>query len=323
MDFTTHSSPIASGSRPIISSDSSLSPPLNTDQLKPPSESSPSTNELTDSDNDIINDEDSDDDESNSASPADNRRVERALKEMRGSSSEEKAALVYGLLKGSRMDELVKLLAAVLRRKRAGMGQLLVAWVSSSTGLKKRRLDELRKALRAPELKKAIPEENHPAVVEKVRKEWGKLVQCSDYFGKDVSCLQPDQLDIGAVFSQLRDMAPTWNQLSKSMCAPRRLERSAWSDDNIPESVQRKFVFLTILGLGIHQSHTAVGYRTQLGVYLKQNGLHQRAIDVLSRLGVTTGREAIGAQMKRMEQAAKVSNAHIFPLASAYSCRIG
>jgi len=54
------------------------------------------------------------------------------------------------------------------------------------------------------------------------------------------------------------------------------------------------------------ESQTAVGYRTQLGIYLKQNGLHQRAIDVLSRLGVTTGHETIGVEMRRIEQAARL-----------------
>ena len=91
---------------------------------------------------------------------------------------------------------------------------------------------------------------------------------------------------------------------------------------DVPELVQRKFIFLTILGLGIYQSQTAVRFRTQLGIYLKQNGLHQRAIDVLSQLGITTGSKAIGAKMKRMEQAAKASTTYIFPLARAYDCRI-
>jgi hypothetical protein len=265
MDFATHNSHIASESRPNILSDSSLPPFLSTNRAESLSESSPSTNGLTDSEDDITSADGSDDDKPTSAAPATNKRVVRALKEMRGASPEEKAVLVYGLLKGSRMDELVKLLAAVLRKKRVGMRQLLVAWVSSSTGHKKKRLNELREALRAPQLEKALPEDNFTTIVEKVRKEWKQLVQYSDYFGKDVSCSQPDQLDINAVFSQLEDMAPTWSQLFKSMYAPRRLQRSAWStngDNNIPKSVQRKLVFLTILGLGVHQSHTAVGYWT-------------------------------------------------------------
>ncbi len=95
------------------------------------------------------------------------------------------------------------------------------------------------------------------------------------------------------------------------------------TEKSVPKLVQRKFVFLTILGLGIYQSKTAVGFRTQLGIYLKQNGLHQRAIDVLGRLGITTGSDAIGVEMKRMEQAAKVSTTYIFLLIRAYNCRTG
>ena len=87
MDFTTHNTPIASGTGRIDSSDSSLSPPLNTDQLEPPSESSPSINGLTDSSEDSEEDdgisEDDSDNEPIGASPVVDSRVERALKEMR------------------------------------------------------------------------------------------------------------------------------------------------------------------------------------------------------------------------------------------------
>jgi len=307
------------------------SPPLNTDELEALSESSSSTHELIDSgedseEDDIISEDGQDDNESTSSNPASNRRVERALKEMRGASLKEKASLVHGLLPGTSVDELAELLATVLRSKRVGMSQLLVAWASSPTGHRKKRVNQLQKALRARPLKKALKEDDLPTIVEKVRKEWKKLVQSSDYFGKEVSCLQPDRLDISTIFSQLEDIAPTWGQLLKSLCVPRWLNQSAWSsntDGDIPKLVQRKFVFLTILGLGIYQSRTAVGFRTQLGVYLKQNGLHQRAIDVLCKLGITTGSDTIGVEMKRMEQAAKVSTTYIFLLIRAYSCRTG
>jgi len=330
MISATYSTPIASASRPVILSDSSLSLPLNTDELEAPTESSLSTSRLIDTSedsegDDAISEDGPDKDESTSSSSASNGCVERALKEMRGANLKEKASLVHGLLPGSNVDKLAELLATVLRRKRVGMDQLLVAWASSSTGHKKKRVRQLQKALRAKPLKKALEEEdNLPVVVKKVRNEWKKLVQSSDYFGKEVSCLQPDRLDISEVFSQLEDIAPTWSQLFKSICVPKRPKRSAWSSNtDVPVLVQRKLIFLTILGLGIYQSHTAVGFRTQLGIYLKQNGLHQRAIDVLSRLGITTGSNAIGTEMKRMEQAAKASTTYIFPLARAYDCRIG
>jgi hypothetical protein len=73
MDSATHNSHIASESRPIVSSDSSLSPPLSTDQVEPPSESSPSTNGLTDNEDDITSEDGSDDDEPTSAAPAANK----------------------------------------------------------------------------------------------------------------------------------------------------------------------------------------------------------------------------------------------------------
>jgi len=77
--------PIASGSRSVVFSRNFSLSSLNTDQFEPPSESSPSTNGLTDGsedseEDDIISEDDSEDDEPASTSSAVNRRVERTLK---------------------------------------------------------------------------------------------------------------------------------------------------------------------------------------------------------------------------------------------------
>jgi hypothetical protein len=250
-------------------------------------------------------------------------RVQRALEEMRGASQSEKVDLVHGLLQGAGMDGLAELVNGLLRKRRAQMGHLLVAWVSS--GRRRSRVKSLRTSLEDPKLKNFLPRSCLSVVVPSIRTEWKKLVQCPEYFGKQMKSEQPDLLAVKKVFWQLEDVAPTWTKLLKDLCEPPRADRASWSaDTDVPEWVQRRLIFLTMVGLGLYQSRTSIGYRTQLGVYLKHNGLHQRAVDVLYQLGVTTGRERIRMEMKRMEQAAKASTViKTLPFVRAYCSRKG
>jgi hypothetical protein len=50
---------------------------------------------------------------------------------MRGASHSENVDLVHGLLQGAGLDGLAELVNGLLRKRRAQMGHLLVAWVSS------------------------------------------------------------------------------------------------------------------------------------------------------------------------------------------------
>ena len=70
---------------------------------------------------------------------------------MRVASQSELVNLVHGLLQGAGMDGLAELVNVLLRKRRAEMGHLFVAWVSS--GRRRSRVKSLRLSLEDPKLK--------------------------------------------------------------------------------------------------------------------------------------------------------------------------
>lgn len=264
--------PLASGSQSVPSSPLSV---LNTDDITPstPIESmEPCRSAYEGADCDTDWDDSSDEEDGTSSSEnglSPHRRLSHSIRSpslershtistmghTRSSSGRHGISDVIELQSKKVKKKTIKLVERLLRHRRIGMDHFLPLWINDRRCTRAHRVNMLREALKTPELRECLPiQEMLEILVDVVRHEWKEILK-TDTFGRMDEIQSSAPLDVSTAYERLRTTSPTWLTTLCHLLSPFRGHQESYTgrkpDDAVPKRLQRKYVFFTLLGLGV------------------------------------------------------------------------